>query len=43
MSLKKILIIAGVVIAAAIIVAFTIVRAQSGYTKVVTGKVAGRI
>ena len=40
MSLKKILIIAGVVIAAAIIVAFTVVRAQSGYTKVVTGKVA---
>ena len=40
MSLKKILIIAGVVIAAAIIVAFTVVRAQSGYTKVVTGKIA---
>ncbi len=39
MSLKKILIIAGVVIAAAAIVAFTVMRAQSGYTKVVTGKV----
>ncbi len=39
MSLKKILIIAGVVIVAVAIVAFTIVRAQSGYTKVVTGKV----
>src|SRR5450631_335743 len=39
MSLKKILIIAGVVIIAVAIVAFTIVRAQSGYTKVVTGKV----
>lgn len=39
MSLKKILTIAGIVIAAVAIVAFTIVRAQSGYTKVVTGKV----
>ncbi|HVJ09064.1 MAG TPA: efflux RND transporter periplasmic adaptor subunit [Acidisarcina sp.] len=39
MSLKKILIIAGAVIVAAAIVAFTVVRAQSGYTKVVTGKV----
>jgi HlyD family secretion protein len=39
MSLKKILIIAGVLIAAAIVVAFTVARAQSGYTKVVTGKV----
>ena len=39
MSLKKILIIAGIVIVAVAIVAFTIIRAQSGYTKVVTGKV----
>jgi HlyD family secretion protein len=39
MSLKKILIIAGVLIAAGAIVAFTVARAQSGYTKVVTGKV----
>src|ERR1700744_6552522 len=39
MKLKKILIISGVVLVAAAIAAFTIVRAQSGYTKVLTGKV----
>ena len=39
MNLKKILIISGVVLVAAAIAAFTIVRAQSGYTKVLTAKV----
>src|ERR1700760_3892333 len=39
MKLKKILIISGAVVVAAEITAFTIVRAQSGYTKVLTGKV----
>src|ERR1700742_2433389 len=39
MKLKKILIISGAVLAAAGIAGFTIVRAQSGYTKVLTGKV----
>jgi HlyD family secretion protein len=39
MNLKKILIISGVVLVAAAIATFTIVRAQSGYTKVLTGKV----
>jgi HlyD family secretion protein len=39
MKLKKILIISGVVLVAAAIATFTIVRAQSGYTKVLTAKV----
>src|SRR3984885_1105232 len=39
MNLKKILIISGVVLVAAAIATFTIVRAQSGYTKVLTAKV----
>ena len=39
MSLKKILLIAGVILGAAAIVGFTVVRAQSGYTKVFIGKV----
>jgi len=39
MKLKKILIISGAVLAAAGITAFTIARAQSGYTKVLTAKV----
>src|ERR1700677_1068845 len=39
MKLKKILIISGVVLAVAAIATFTIVRAQSGYTKVLTAKV----
>jgi HlyD family secretion protein len=39
MKLKKILIISGVVLVAAAIAAFTVVRAQSGYTKVLTAKV----
>jgi HlyD family secretion protein len=39
MKLKKILIISGAVLAAAGIAGFTIVRAQSGYTKVLTAKV----
>ncbi|HEY0759640.1 MAG TPA: efflux RND transporter periplasmic adaptor subunit [Acidisarcina sp.] len=39
MNWKKILLIVGVIIVAAAIVGFTVVRAQSGYTKVVTGKV----
>ena len=39
MKLKKILIISGAVVAAAAIAGFTVVRAQSGYTKVLTGKV----
>src|ERR1700744_754854 len=39
MKLKKILIISGVVLVAVGITAFTIVRAQSGYTKVLTAKV----
>src|ERR1700760_2794648 len=39
MKLKKILIISGAVLVAAGIAGFTIVRAQSGYTKVLTGKV----
>jgi HlyD family secretion protein len=39
MKLKKILIISGVVLVAAAITAFTIVRAQSGFTKVLTAKV----
>ena len=38
MSLKKILIVIVVVLAVAAIVAFTVVRAQSGYTKVLTDK-----
>ena len=38
MSLKKILIVIAVVVAVAAIVAFTVVRAQSGYTKVITDK-----
>jgi HlyD family secretion protein len=40
MSLKKILIVIVVVVAVAAIVAFTVIRAQSGYTKVITGKAA---
>ncbi len=39
MNLKKILIISGVVLVAAAIAAFTVDRAQSGYTKVLTAKV----
>jgi HlyD family secretion protein len=39
MKLKKILIISGVILVAAAITGFTIVRAQSGYTKVLTAKV----
>ena len=39
MKLKKILIISGVVLVAAGVTTFTIVRAQSGYTKVLTAKV----
>ncbi|HEY0794430.1 MAG TPA: efflux RND transporter periplasmic adaptor subunit [Acidisarcina sp.] len=39
MNWKKILLIVGVIVVAAAIVGFTVVRAQSGYTKVVTGKV----
>jgi HlyD family secretion protein len=39
MSLKKILLVAGVILVAAAIVTFTVVRAQSGYTKVYIGKV----
>ena len=39
MKLKKILIISGAVVAAAAIAGFTVVRAQSGYTKVLTSKV----
>jgi HlyD family secretion protein len=39
MKLKNILIISGVVLVAAAIATFTIVRAQSGYTKVLTAKV----
>jgi HlyD family secretion protein len=39
MKLKKILIISGVVVAAVAITTFTVVRAQSGYTKVLTAKV----
>jgi HlyD family secretion protein len=39
MKLKKILIISGAVLAAAGIAGFTIIRAQSGYTKVLTAKV----
>ena len=38
-ALKKIIIIVAVVLAVAGIVALTVVRAQSGYTKVLTGKV----
>ena len=37
--MKKIIIIAAIVVAVAGIVALTVVRAQSGYTKVLTGKV----
>ncbi len=40
MSLKKILIVIVVVVAVAAIVAFTVIRAQSGYTKVITDKAA---
>src|SRR6201992_304431 len=40
MKLKKILIISGAVLVAAAITGFTVVRAQSGYTKVLTAKVA---
>jgi HlyD family secretion protein len=36
--LKKILIVVVIVVAVAAIVGFTVVRAQSGYTKVITGK-----
>jgi HlyD family secretion protein len=39
MKLKKILIISGVILVAAAITVFTVVRAQSGYTKVLTAKV----
>jgi HlyD family secretion protein len=39
MNLKKISIISGVILVAAGVTAFTVVRAQSGYTKVLTGKV----
>jgi HlyD family secretion protein len=39
MKLKKILIISGAILVAAGITTFTIVRAQSGYTKVLTAKV----
>ncbi len=39
MNLKKILIISGVILVAAGVTTFTIVRAQSGYTKVLTAKV----
>jgi HlyD family secretion protein len=39
MNLKKILLISGGILVAAGITAFTIVRAQSGYTKVLTAKV----
>jgi len=39
MNLKKILIISGVILVAAGVTAFTIVRAQSGYTKVLTARV----
>ena len=39
MNLKKILIISGVILVAAGVTIFTIVRAQSGYTKVLTAKV----
>lgn len=39
MKLKKVLIISGVVLVAAAITTFTVVRAQSGYTKVLTAKV----
>src|SRR5271155_1142868 len=39
MKLKKILIISGAVLVAAGITGFTVVRAQSGYTKVLTAKV----
>ena len=38
--MKKILIVIVVVVAVAAIVAFTVIRAQSGYTKVITGKAA---
>jgi HlyD family secretion protein len=40
MKLKKILLVSGAVLVAAGITTFTIVRAQSGYTKVLTAKVA---
>jgi HlyD family secretion protein len=39
MNLKKILIISCVVLVAAGVIAFTVIRAQSGYTKVLTAKV----
>jgi len=39
MKLKKILIISGAVLAVAAVAGFTIVRAQSGYTKVLTARV----
>ena len=39
MNLKKILIISGVILVAAGVTAFTIIRAQSGYTKVLTARV----
>ena len=39
MKLKKILIISGAILVAAGVAGFTIVRAQSGYTKVLTAKV----
>jgi HlyD family secretion protein len=38
MKVKKILIISGVILVAAAVIGFTIVRAQSGYTKVLTAK-----
>ena len=39
MKLKKVLIITGVVLVAAAVIAFTVARARSGYTKVLTAKV----
>ena len=38
MSLKKTLIVVGAIFVAALVVGFSIVRAQTGYTKVITGK-----
>jgi HlyD family secretion protein len=38
MSLKKIIVAVVIILAVAAIVAFTVIRAQSGYTKVITGK-----
>ena len=39
MTLKKTLIVVGAIFVAALVVGFSIVRAQTGYTKVITGKV----